>query len=198
MKHPITLAIILCFLASPTLAQSSFFSGKKNSSSQINIGISHWVYHLEDAWKGWALWFDYANFEIGVGLDFGNYPTTTTEDWTSNHNAGEPYTHIIKERHMCGASASLYYGWFFNDFLAAGVTFDLLYGPRDLTTRTYNYGYGIGSTTTISEGNPEHTFSTGIYIKGNYQITDQFNFFLMWQACLDGNSGLSLGFLYNI
>ena len=198
MKRILLLFFAFCCISIYSNAQSSFFSGKRNTSTEVNLGFSHMAYHFEGAWRGWAIWMDFNNFEIGIGTDFGNYPTTTIEDWTTSHNAGEPYTHYWTEEHMSGASAVVYYGWFFNDFLAAGVMFDLLYGPREIHTKTHNYGYGIGSTTSIYETNPEHIFSAGIYIKGNYQIKDRFNIFLMWQGGLDGNSGFSLGFLYNI
>lgn len=197
MKKTILL-LSLCGLTLYTSAQNSFFSGKKNTSSQMNIGFSHMVYHLEGAWRGWALWLDYSNFEIVIGVDFGNYEETLIEDWSTNHASNEPYTDYTTFRHMSGATAAVYYGWFFNDYFAAGVMFDLMYGPRDLHINTHHYGYGLGSSTTIYEGTPEHVFSAGIYIKGNWQIKDRYNLFLMWQTGLDGNSGLSLGFLFNI
>ncbi|MBO4740272.1 MAG: hypothetical protein J5605_01370 [Bacteroidales bacterium] len=198
MKHALSFVSALFILVGSAYAQNSFFAGKKNTSSPMNIGFSHMIYHFEGANRGWALWFDYGNFEIGVGSDLGNYPSTVTEDWTTSHNADEPYTHYQTEKHMSGASATVYYGWFFNDYLATGIMLDLYYGARETHIKTYNYGYGIGSTTTIYEGDPEHIFSAGIYIKGNYQIKDRFNLFLMWQGGLDGNSGFSFGFLFNI
>ena len=192
----VLLVIMICNISFAMSAQSTFISQKKYNEMEWSFGFSHMVAHAEGCTKGWALWLGVMNFEIGMGFDLSDYGSTIIEDWSTTPY-GESYTRYTTEDVMSGTEFSLYFGYFLNTYLSVGGFVDLKYGHHKLHAKYRHYGYGISSDLSFWEGDFEHPFSLGLYVKGSYRILNYIDIFLMGQLAMNGDNGLSIGTTVN-